>query len=310
MSAWSQAHLEAALALAGFEKSQDGRWFTPGSQKHGWALRIHPAGFISFSRPFSVAKDQEALTVHYSWKGPFKLARHQDQVEQRFDFFLSPHIGDDPILDSGAAGKLESLMAAVVKQLAREDFEPSASKWEPPASERLLSWLSESGHVAVSDDQNHLRLTLKRHGCPGQVRVIRESGCLRLVMPLGQWRKLEPAARESILLLAHGANRVNRLARIVWKGKKSRCAIEAQVDLTDLPVENDLAESFFRDMLEMAVASLDLVLRQLGLEVSVLATPENRKLANQVLALNDPTQKPKPSEQPLTLAAARTQKGT
>ena len=301
MSAWSKAHLESALAAAGFEKGKDGRWFTPGSQEHGWALRTHPAGFISFSRPFSVAKDQEALTVHDSWEGPFKLARHHDQVEQRFDFFLSPDIGDDPILDSGAAGKLESLMAAVVTQLAREDFGPSASKWEPPASEKLLSWLSESGHVAVSDDQNHLRMTLKRHGCPGQVRVIRESGCLRLVMPLGQWEKLVPAARKSLLCPAHDENSMNRLARIVWQGKGSRWAIEAQVDLTGLPVENDLAESFFRDMLEMAVASLDLVLRQMGLEGSVLARPENRKLANQVLALYNQGQKLKTKAKNSTL---------
>ena len=148
-----------------------------------------------------------------------------------------------------------------------------------------MSWLSESGHSAVSDDQNHLRMTLKRQGCPRQVRIIRESGCLRLVMPLGQWEKLVPEARKSLLCLAHHENSMNRLARITWKGKGSRCAIEAQVDLTGLPAGNDLAESFFKNMLQLAVASLDLVLRQMGLEVSVLANPENRKLANQVLAL-------------------------
>ena len=296
MSVPNKTQLAAALALAGLEKGRDGRWATKQSEGQGWALRTHPVGFISFSRPFSVAKDQEALTVHDSWEGPFKLARHDDKLKQRLEFFVSSVLGDDPILDSGAARKLESLMAEVVKHLARVDFEPSASKWHPPDSEKLLSWLSSSGHAAVLDDQKNLRLTLKRNGRPSQIRVIRESGRLRLVMPLGQWKKLEPAARESILLLAHGANRVNRLARIVWHSNGNQCAIEAQVDLTGLPTQNDLCESFWKDMLGMAVASLDLVLRQLGLEVSVLAKPENRKLANQVLALNDHTQKLKPSE--------------
>ena len=285
MSSWNVTHLEAALALAGFQKDQDLCWFTPGSEDPGWALRTHPSGFISFYRPFAVTGKQEVLALHGCWEGPVKLARHHAHLEQRFDFFIAPDLGDDPILDSEASGRFESLAAAVVRQLAREDFGPSASEWEPPATEKLLSWLSESGHSAVTDDKGHLRMTLKRHGCPGQVRIIRESGCLRLVLPLGQWEKLLPAARKSLLCLAHNENSMNRLARIVWQCEGSRCAIEAQVDLTGLPVENDLAESFSRDMLKMAVASLDLVLRQMGLEVSVLAAPENRKLANQVLAL-------------------------
>ena len=291
MSVWNQSNLKAALAQAGLEKGKDGTWLIPGSSDHGWALRTHPAGFISFSRPFLVTKRQEPLVLHGAWEGPIKLARHHGQVEQRFDVFISPDLGDDPILDSDASGRFESLAAAVVKQLARKDFEPSNAKWEPPASEKLLSWLSESGHSAVSDDQNHLRMTLKRQGCPGQVRIVRESGCLRLVMPLGQWEELVPEARKSLLCLAHHENSMNRLARIAWKGKGSRCAIEAQVDLTGLPAGNDLAESFFKNMLQMAVASLDLVLRQMGLEVSVLAKPENRKLANQVLALYTEGQK-------------------
>ncbi len=287
MSAWNNAHLEAALALAGFAKDQDARWSTPGSRDPGWGLLTHPAGFISFSRPFELTGKREALALHGNWEGPVKLSRRDGRVEQRFDLFIAPDLGDDPVLNPGASRRFESLAAAAVKQLAREDFEPSASTWEPPAAEKLLSWLSESGHAAVSDDKSHLRMTLKRSGCPGQVRVIRERGNLRLAMPLGQWEKLVPAARKSLLCLAHRENSINRLARIVWQRQGSRCAIEAQVDLTGLPVENDLAEAFFKDMLDMAVASLDLVLRQMGLEVSVLARPENRKLANQVLRLYD-----------------------
>ena len=301
MSAWNRAHLEAALARTGFEKDRHGGWCTPGSEDPGWALRTHPSGFISLCRPFAVTGKQEALAVHGCWQGPVKLARHRGHLEQRFDFFISPHLGDDPILDCEAGSRFESLAAAVLKQLARADFEPSASRWEPPAAEKLLAWLSERGHAAVSDDEGHLRMTLKRHGCPGQVRVIRESGCLRLLMPLGQWEKLVPAARKSLLNLADSENSINRLARIVWQGRGSRCAIEAQVDLTGLPVGNDLAESFFQDMLEMAVASLDLVLRQMGLEVSVLAAPENRKLANQVLAIYNEGQKLKSKAKHLTL---------
>ena len=309
MSPWNKAHVEGALSLAGLEKGKDGRWGDPASRNPSWGLRTHPAGFISFSRPFSLPGRQEALAVHGSWEGPVKLARCGDEVEQRLDCFISPGLGDDPVLDSGASGKLESVAAEVVKLLARDDFEGHASMWQPPDSEKLLSWLSEAGYAAVCDDQNHLRMTLNRSGCPGRIRVIRESGCLRLVMPLGQWKKLAPAARKSLLLLAHRENSMNRLARIVWQGKGKGCSIEAQVDLTGLPVGNDLSESFLKDMLAMAVAGLDLVLRQMGLEVSVLAATQNRKLADQVLALSDHTQNLKPSEKPSTLVAAQKPKG-
>ncbi len=56
MSVWNQSILKAALAQAGLEQGKDGTWLIPGSGHHGWALRTHPAGFISFSRPFSVTK--------------------------------------------------------------------------------------------------------------------------------------------------------------------------------------------------------------------------------------------------------------
>ena len=107
VSAWNRAHLEAALAADRLRERQGTEAGSPRDlQDHGWALRTHPSGFISLSQTVcGHRKDQEALAVHGCWEGPVKLARHHGHLEQRFDFFISPHLGDDPILDCEAGSR-------------------------------------------------------------------------------------------------------------------------------------------------------------------------------------------------------------
>ena len=276
MTVWNKDRLARAAQIAGMKQNRDGHWAGAG---HSWELRRHPAGFVCFCRPFSVADGEEPLTLHDSWAGPFKLAHRQGKLEQRCEFFVSPFFED---LDEEVAAQLELLLGQVMKRLDSINQNSLDPDWQAPDSQKLLAWLSQGGNQVTLDEQQNLRMTLKRSGATARIRLIRQGG-LRFVLPLGEWEGIDPSVQRAILLLAGRANAVNRLARIVWRSKENRHYVEAQVDLTGLATEN-IDEKFWKEMIHMSVAALELAFRQLALEFLVLADPVNRSFVDQWLA--------------------------
>ena len=276
MTLWNKDRLARAGKLAGMKQKRDGHWVGKG---HRWELRRHLSGFVSFCRPFSVADGEEPLTVHDAWAGPFKLAHRQGKLEQRCDLFISPSFDD---FDEEVAGQLELLLGQVMKRLDSIDQNSLDPDWQAPDSQKLLAWLSQGGNQVTLDEQQNLRMTLKRSGATARIRLIRQDG-LRIVLPLGQWEGIDPSVQRAILLLARRANAVNRLARIVWRSDEDRHCVEAQVDLSGLATDG-IDEKFFKEMIHMSVAALELAFRQLALEFLVLADPVNRSFVDQWLA--------------------------
>ena len=277
MTLWNRDRLARAGKLAGMKQKRDGQWVGKGQS---WELRRHLAGFVSFWRPFSVADGEEPLSLHDAWAGPFKLAHRQGKLEQRFDFYVSPFLED---LDEEVAGQLEQLLGQAMKQLASINQKSLDSNWQAPDSQKLLAWLSQGGNQVTLDEQQNLRMTLKRSGATARIRLIRENERLRFVLPLGQWEGIEPPVQGAILLLARRANAVNRLARVVWMSDENCHRVEAQVDLTGFASES-LDETFWKETVHMSVGALDLAFRQLALEFRVLAEPVNRGFVDQMLA--------------------------
>ena len=135
----------------------------------------------------------------------------------------------------------------------------------------------------MTDADGNLRLTLKRRGADGQVRLERTEKSVRFTMPLGRWKKLEPDGRRAMIALASQANAGTRLARVVWLEDTDGCRCEVACDLTGLPCEGSICESFFGIMVRMAVTGLELSLRRLALELGALARPQGRELVKQLL---------------------------
>lgn len=276
MTVWNEDRLARAAQIAGMKHKGDGRW---AGADHSWELRRHPAGFVSFCRPFSVVDGEEPLTLHDSWAGPFKLAHRQGKLEQRCDLFVSPSFED---LDEEVAGQLELLLGKVMQRLDSINQNSLDPDWQAPDSQKLLDWLSQGGNQVTLDEQQNLRMTLKRSGAAARIRLIRQGG-LRFVLPLGEWEGIDPSVQRAIFLLARRANDVNRLARIVWRSEENRHCVEAQVDLSGLATEN-IDEKFWKEWILMSVAALELAFRQLALEFLVLADPVNRRFVDQWLA--------------------------
>ena len=276
MTVWNKDRLARAAQIAGMKQNRDGHWAGAG---HSWELRRHPAGFVCFCRPFSVADGEEPLTLHDSWAGPFKLAHRQGKLEQRCEFFVSPFFED---LDEEVAAQLELLLGQVMKRLDSINQNSLDPDWQAPDSQKLLAWLSQGGNQVTLDEQQNLRMTLKRSGATARIRLIRQGG-LRFVLPLGEWEGIDPSVQRAILLLARRANAANRLARIVWRSEENRHCVEAQVDLSGLATEN-IDEKFWKELIQMSVGALELAFRQLALEFLVLADPVNRSFVDQWLA--------------------------
>ena len=276
MTVWNEDRLARAAQIAGMKHKGDGRWAGAG---HSWELHRHPAGFVCFCRPFSVVDGEEPLTLHDSWAGPFKLAHRQGKLEQRCDLFVSPSFED---LDEEVAGQLELLLGKVMQRLDSINQNSLDPDWQAPDSQKLLDWLSQGGNQVTLDEQQNLRMTLKRSGATARIRLIRQGG-LRFVLPLGEWEGIDPSVQRAILLLARRANDVNRLARIVWRSGENRHCVEAQVDLSGLATEN-IDEKFWKEWILISVAALELAFRQLALEFLVLADPVNRRFVDQWLA--------------------------
>lgn len=258
---------------------------------NGWQVTRDAGGWLTMSRPFEVPEERDILEVHSDWAGPVKLTENDGEGEQRFEVFLGRNPEADPLLDEEAAHEAERLVAEIVDRASAFAGQTMMAGWEPPSAEALAGHLHATGHETAIDKEQNLRLTLKRPGCDGQVRIERSPGRLRFALPLGRWTDLEPVAETAMRLVATDVNRRTRLVRIGWipEAKASRC--EAQVDLGGLPAgtnSNACRDALWREMVRMAVGGLELALRQLGLELPVLADPRHRELAEVLVALNLP----------------------
>jgi hypothetical protein len=99
---------------------------------------------------------------------------------------------------------------------------------------------------------------------------------------LGRWHHLPGAVEAAMLSLVHEANAKIRLVRLCWVADNGQRRCEAQVDLTGLPWEDPAPQAVYalwQATTQTAVAGLALVLRWLGRELALLATPEHADLA-------------------------------
>jgi hypothetical protein len=251
--------------------------------KKNWHIHGSPEGWLALRGPFGLTAGQDALAVHGDWAGPVKLAERQGEVEQRVEFFLGSQPGttDSSAFDEEAAQEAEHRMAALLHLAQQLDGRSRLDGWQPPAAETLAGWLADAGHENAIDSDKNLRLTLKRRGCDGQVRVERGDGRLRLILPLGAWPELNELSRVAMRGLLGIANARSRLVRLAWLPEGAGRCCEAQVDLSGLP-NGDGCDGLWRATLPLAVGALELALRQLGLELPLLADPNNHELAELV----------------------------
>lgn len=252
-----------------------------------WRTTRALSGWLTMCRAFTVPDGKDVLELHADWAGPVKLTENEGETEQRVELFLGRNPEADPLLDEEAAREADRLIAELIDRAAAFAGQSALEGWQPPTADTLASLLHATGHETAIDKDHNLRLTLKRPGCDGQVRIDRDSGRLRFTLPLGRWTELEPMAERAIRLVAADVNRMIRLVRVAWvaEPKGSRC--EAQVDLSGMPTgtgSNACRDAVWREMVRLAVNGLELALRQLGLELPVLADPKNFDLAELLLA--------------------------
>jgi hypothetical protein len=243
----------------------------------GWEFVRSPGGWLTWKRPFH-EDDQNFLSVHGAWAGPIKLVHQHGRLEQRIEMFPGSNLER---LDEEAA--LDSLALLDDLRQATWFHQPGERNpdWQPPAADVVAGWIADAGMECAVDQDKNLRFTHKRRGCDGQVKVIRGSGQLRLTLPLGRWQKLDPEAENAMLRLASLANSRCRLVRIAWDADNEERRCEAQIDLSELPEPTEPGrERMWRSMLTMSVAGMELALRQLGLELPLLAEPGNRELVD------------------------------
>jgi len=245
-----------------------------------WELIRSPGGWLTWKHPFP-GDDMEVLSRHGNWAGPIKLVNSHGRLEQRIEVFPGSNLEQ---LDEEAA--LDSM--ALVEDLQQLNWFRAPGEcnpdWQPPAAEVLARWLADAGIECAVDQDKNVRFTHKRRGCDGQVKLTRGPGLLRLTLQLGRWQNLDPDVEKVMLQLATLANARSRLVRIAWIAEEDTRRCEAQVDLTELPEATEPGrERMWRAMLTMAVAGTELALRQLGLELPLLAEPGNRELVDLLL---------------------------
>ncbi|MBM4070395.1 MAG: hypothetical protein FJ271_15780 [Planctomycetes bacterium] len=253
-----------------------------------WRFSRRVDGWLVGTRPYESAAGHDRLAVHGDWNGPVKLVESGGIVEERAEFFSGGQRSGMDSFDEEAAGAGDRLL----QELIELSSEPTSAldEWQPPAAAVLATWLAEAGHEPAIDKQQNVRLTIKRRGCDGQVRVERRPGRLRLTLPLGRWESLEPEVFQIMHRLTCFTNDRCRLARLAWMRDEKSQSCEAQVDLTGLPGVESLEpcmQQLWRDMLRLGVASLELVLRQLGVELPLLAEPRHRALAHLVVPFRE-----------------------
>jgi hypothetical protein len=315
----------ASPARKGFRVSSSGL---------AWRMDGDPQGWIALSRPFQANGDRESvaqglepldrevdlLAAHSNWAGPVKLLDTGNGVVQRIDICLSGDRGDfmralsDKEVVQGSERLLSELNGCAIPWFSGLLEIPD---WEPPAAETLREWLDEAGQENAIDEEGNLRLTLKRFGFDGQIRIVRRRGLLRFCMPLGSWVDLDPPVEAAMTRLANEANTGCRLTRIAWLRQGNTQSCEAQVDLSGLPlsvncppggedcppggevcppggedcppggevcppvgeIQGPSVRSMWRGTIQMALHSLDLTLRRLALELPLLAETSHRSLA-------------------------------
>ena len=288
VTVWSEDRLTRIASAGGLERRRNGLWSRNGA-KGGWHLERSPQGWLTLRRQVAIHDDREPLSHHADWAGPVKLVVREGEAEaeQRVELFLGNAMTgeDDPILDEEASRSSERLTSSLLERFSALEGQMRFDGWSPPNAERLTGWLQLAGcETAIDKDQN-VRFTLKRRGCDGQVRIERSEGRLRFLLGLGRWKNLGETPAKAMKNLASRLNARSRLVRIAWleDGETTRC--EAQVDLSGLPVDGDAGpqlESVWREMTRLAVGGLELALRQLGLELPLLADPANADVVTAV----------------------------
>lgn len=250
-----------------------------------WSLDDNGSGWIVFHRPYRLRDNEHPLTHHADWAGPVKLVESADgrTVSLRYDFFLDESLGHegDPAIDAELAEENEALAAAFGAQAEAFHEAPRLAGWTPPPVEALAGWLRRCGYEPTEDEEQNLRLSIRRRGATGQVKLVREEGRLRLSMPLGRWGDLPNENRHAMQKLASLANARCRLARITWESQDRVDACEARVDLSGLPSvhrQSRRMESYWREMPQLAMEALDLAVRQLAMELAVLAEDKDQEL--------------------------------
>jgi hypothetical protein len=236
-------------------------------------------------RRWDGSEEQDYLTTQAKWAGPVKLAERHGQVEQRIEFYLGC-IAQASLIDDESAASLHGLIDELIALGGSLPGRSELDDWVGPPAEMLSAWLGQAGYETTLDGEGKVCLTLKRLGCDGEVRIACSGSRLRFVMPLGRWADLDASAEAAMGLLAREVNTRGRLMRIAHHGEESAHGYEAQVDLTGLPFRKEAdphRERLWRETVRLAVKGLELALRQLGLELPLLADPRHRDLAELVL---------------------------
>lgn len=252
--------------------------------KH-WQVEETSTGWITYRRACSLKKDKHPLVYHADWAGPIKLVEsaHAGELQVRYDFFLDQTLGHegDPTIDLDLAAENDGLEAAFARQAEAFEEQIKIADWTPPPVELLSGWLRQSGYEPTEDEDHNLRLSIRRRGATGQVKLVREEGRLRLAMPLGRWGDLPNENRHAMQKLASLANTRCRLARIAWESTEKVDACEARVDLSGLPYtprQSRRMESFWLAVTSLSMSALDLAVTQLAMELAVLAEDKEQEL--------------------------------
>lgn len=249
----------------------------PICNRPGWHSRLLPSGWLDIWQ-IREDGDSDVLVKNAQRRGPGKFLRTENRIQERFEYYL------------GRSGDLEALIdpeaAEAQTRLRQELIDPvfaSEEKAEAPSAAQMSRWLGDAGFEPAIDKDGNLRLTLKRPGCDGGVRIERSEDRVCMSLALGSWPQLAPASEKAMRLVAEFVNAHTRLARIALFREGEARRFEAQVDLTGMPVCDDAAhERLWQLMMPLGVKALDLSLRQLGLELSLLA--DNPDVAHVVLA--------------------------
>lgn len=234
-------------------------------------------GWITRSLPYWDLKGREPLAIHGGWTGPHKLVQRGHRYVRLSEFFVDPHVERDLSSCGQEPDHYKRLMDHLVQESPGRKGELPLDKWHPPAVDDLADYVRLGGHEPTTDEQDNLRLTIKSRGCAGQILIRRAVGCLRLTMQIGTWDALDEPREQAMLKVARRHNNRVRLVRIVWDTDSSSRRCTAQVDLSGLPSEPDLAW-FWSGTLQMAIVGLELTLHQIGKELDVLADPRHERV--------------------------------
>ena len=267
------------------------RAFSAYAAKHGLQADVHEErqGWITFEAAVDRVAVHEALGAQDAWHGPAKCVHGAAGLVQRIEFPLPPHeSGDTGFLFDETESHFQKTLRRGVFRTAREMLaHPADARLENRiSSAALCTWIQAAGHAAAVDEQGNLRMAIADAGFDGQMRIECGPERLRMLMALGSWTNLPPLVEAALLQLAAEANARIRLVRIVWRevGPQRQC--EAQVDLTGVPwieEHNPGFEPTARHVLQMALAGMELCVRRLGRELTVVADPAHRDLAEALI---------------------------